>query len=282
MIVNFFFIMKVFYLNKVRIAIASASLFAILYLIFCGVPCWNSGGVVMVPRGVNRFMFDQELQRSIPYSDDMAIIFIGGMPRSGTTLMRVMLDAHPHVRCGEETRVIPRILGMRHQWDHVTLEKKRLDSAGVTDEVLDAAVRAFILEIIAKHGRAAPRLCNKDPFTLRSAIYLSRLFPNSRFILMIRDGRAVVHSIITRNVTITGYNLSSYRTCLKKWNSVMESMYAQCLRVGSNRCMPVYYEQLTLHPRVWMTKIIRFLDLPWAETVLHHEEFIGAKISLSR
>ena len=38
------------------------------------------------------------------------IIFIGGVPRSGTTLMRVMLDAHPEVRCGEETHLVPEIL----------------------------------------------------------------------------------------------------------------------------------------------------------------------------
>jgi cobalamin biosynthesis protein CobD/CbiB len=46
--------------------------------------------------------------------------------------------------------------------------------------------------------------------------------------------------------------------------------------------MPVYYEQLALHPREWMTKIVTFLDLPWNDTVLHHQDFIGDKISLSR
>jgi hypothetical protein len=44
------------------------------------------------------------------YDRSSPIIFIGGVPRSGTTLMRAMLDAHPDVRCGEETRVVPRIL----------------------------------------------------------------------------------------------------------------------------------------------------------------------------
>ena len=38
------------------------------------------------------------------------MIFIGGHPRSGTTLLRAMLDAHKMIRCGEETRIIPRIL----------------------------------------------------------------------------------------------------------------------------------------------------------------------------
>jgi len=52
----------------------------------------------------------------IKYDRFTPIIFVGGMPRSGTTLMRTMLDAHPMVRCGQETRVIPRLLGMRNQW----------------------------------------------------------------------------------------------------------------------------------------------------------------------
>ncbi len=42
------------------------------------------------------------------YDRDSPLIFIGGVPRSGTTLMRAMLDAHKDVRCGEETRVVPR------------------------------------------------------------------------------------------------------------------------------------------------------------------------------
>merc|ERR1712050_756198 len=40
----------------------------------------------------------------VEYNRNMPILFIGGMPRSGTTLMRSMMDAHPMMRCGEETR----------------------------------------------------------------------------------------------------------------------------------------------------------------------------------
>lgn len=47
------------------------------------------------------------------------------MPRSGTTLMRAILDSHPNVRCGEETRVIPRILSMRAAWEKSNLEWNR-------------------------------------------------------------------------------------------------------------------------------------------------------------
>lgn len=90
---------------------------------------------------------NQSMSLTEHFPEDTPLIFIGGFPRSGTTLMRVMLDAHNAVRCGEETRVIPRLLTMRATWSRSVKERIRLDEAGVTDQVLDAAVRAFLLEV---------------------------------------------------------------------------------------------------------------------------------------
>ena len=237
-------------------------------------PCDSGNGKTRVP---------PELLLS-QYNKNMPLIFIGGVPRSGTTLMRAMLDAHPDVRCGEETRVIPRLLGMRTQWAKSSKESKRLIEAGLSDQVIDSALTAFILEIIVKHGEVAPRLCNKDPFTLKSTMYLARLFPNSKYLLMIRDGRAVVHSIISRKVTISGFDLRSFRNCLEKWNQAIESMFYQCLRVGPERCMPVYYEQMVLHPEEWLHRVLNFLGIPWHEAVMHHQDYVGKPggISLSK
>jgi len=41
--------------------------------------------------------------------------------------------------------------------------------------------------------------------------YLRMLFPNSKFVLMVRDGRATAYSIISRGVTIQGFDITSYR-----------------------------------------------------------------------
>ncbi|KFO92099.1 Protein-tyrosine sulfotransferase 2, partial [Buceros rhinoceros silvestris] len=130
-------------------------------------------------------------------------------------------------------------------------------------------------------GEPARYLCNKDPFTLKSSVYLSRLFPNSKFLLMVRDGRASVHSMITRKVTIAGFDLNSYRDCLTKWNKAIEVMYSQCLEIGRARCLPVYYEQLVLHPEQSLHTIMDFLGISWSEAVLHHEELIGKPIERS-
>ncbi|XP_046964690.1 protein-tyrosine sulfotransferase [Vanessa cardui] len=206
---------------------------------------------------------------------ELPLIFIGGVPRSGTTLMRAMLDAHPDVRCGQETRVVPRILQMRQHWMRSQKESVRLEQAGVSKAVLDNAIAAFCLEVIVRHGEPAPRLCNKDPLVLKMGTYVLELFPNAKFLFMVRDGRATVHSIITRKVTITGFDLTSYRQCLSKWNHAVELMYQQCKTLGPTRCLLVRYEALVLAPEATMRRVLSFLDLPWDDAVLHHERYIN-------
>uniref|UniRef100_W5KEZ1 Protein-tyrosine sulfotransferase n=1 Tax=Astyanax mexicanus TaxID=7994 RepID=W5KEZ1_ASTMX len=271
--------------HSVLLACVVISSITIFYLSLSAMECPNSRS-----RGV--WGPNQHLSRnlsypmpvSVEYNEDSPLIFVGGVPRSGTTLMRAMLDAHPEVRCGEETRVIPRLLAMQATWSRSARERLRLDEAGVTDEVLDSAIRAFLLEIIVGHGEPAPRLCNKDPFALKSLTYLSKLFPRAKFVLMLRDGRATVHSMISRKVTITGFDLTSYRDCLVKWNRAVEVMYDQCMAVSERTCLPVLYEELVLHPEQVMQKLLQFLEIPWDLSVLHHEQLIGkvGGVSLSK
>ena len=132
------------------------------------------------------------------YTRFSPLVWIGGVPRSGTTLMRVMLGTHPSVRCGTETRLIPRMLQMHANWISSNAESTRLREAGINDRVLNSAISAFILELLTTYAQPADVLCSKDPFALKYGMYINELYPNSKHILMIRDGRAVVHSIITR------------------------------------------------------------------------------------
>lgn len=196
-----------------------------------------------------------------------------------------MLDAHPDVHCGEETRVIPRILAMRSRWDNSEKEHRRLTEAGLDGDILDQATRAFISEIILGHASSAKFLCNKDPLVLNYMNDVLRLFPLGKFILMIRDGRAVAYSIVSRNVTISGVNNKNYMSAAAFWNKVMIRMTRDCNRlnrVGKRRCLMVYYEKLVQNPKEWMEKILTFLDVPWHENVLHHHELINKEVSLSR
>lgn len=75
---------------------------------------------------------------------------------------------------------------------------------------------------------------------------------------MVRDGRATVNSIISRKVTITGFDLSSYRQCMTKWNNAIETMHNQCKEIGSDKCMMV---SVTQPIRGGSSSVLRISDM---------------------
>ena len=88
---------------------------------------------------------------------------------------------------------------MREQWLRSDNEMHRLAQGGITNEVIDAAISSFVMETIVKKGEAADVLCNKDPLAFKQGVYLSTIFPKSKWLFMVRDGRAVIHSVIKRS-----------------------------------------------------------------------------------
>ena len=174
----------------------------------------------------------ETLNPRVWYNGSKELIWVGGCPRSGTTLSRAMLDAHPDIRCGEETHIIPLILDFhaKHLTNGIMLT--RMSEAKVTGDVVADALGSYLLTIIWKHGTEALRYCNKDPMVLNYMDMVLGMFPNSQFIFMMRDGRAVCHSMITREVAIYGFDFKTYRGCLSDWSELVERQYDLCLKIG--------------------------------------------------
>ena len=226
--------------------------------------------------------FSKNSTNNIPYdtSDFMAdepILFIGGFPGSGTTLLRVMLDCHPLINCGPETRILPEILQFA---EHFKSPKQlnRLEEAGLTGELVEEATMSFISKVLAykleeSHGIA----CTKDPMIMKHIDVLSDNFSKSKFILVVRDGRAVVHSLVKRKVRIKSVNTENKTELLALWSEHASSMYNQCRNIGNEKCMMVAYENLVSHPKTTLLKVLRFLGMPWFEPMLEHHNCFGTE-----
>ena len=86
-------------------------------------------------------------------TDASSIIFVGGVPRSGTTLLRAILDTDPKIKCGLETRVIPDFLDILENFLNrkINYFKK---------EIIDKAAIDFILNFNSARIIRSERLCN--------------------------------------------------------------------------------------------------------------------------
>jgi hypothetical protein len=144
-------------------------------------------------------------------------IFVVGCPRSGTTLLRLMLDAHPEVAIPPESHFIPGVWRVRERYGSgvafdaermardvfKTLRFKdwRLPPEGVLAQIrsseprdLAAAIEAFFLAYAKAHGK--PRWGDKTPGYSIDMPLIAGLFPDARFVHLIRDGRNVALSLM--------------------------------------------------------------------------------------
>ena len=79
------------------------------------------------------------------------------------------------------------------------------------------AVSAFILEVVSRHGDPAQIICAKEPFLMTQAGFLASSFPHSKIIHVVRDGRAVSHSLVSRNLEFPPFSAQDHSKNLKQW-----------------------------------------------------------------
>ena len=199
------------------------------------------------------------------------VIFVVGVPGSGTTLMKTILDVSPRIDCGYETKFIPAFLKM------ITGKKKSLKSSrkflSMYKTASDNAVRMFLIEIMKKNEKPEDIdiLCSKDPPTIDHIDYLAELFPNIRIVYMVRDGRGAAMSSILRNrEKVNEDNL--YRW-IKFWNIVNKMSYPKCKNIGSDKCQIVKYEDLVLKSEETIRKLTNFLGIEFSQDFLRHQDF---------
>ena len=136
--------------------------------------------------------------------------FVVGLTRSGTTLLRMMLDAHPLLTIPPETHFLPDLIkaaraergteGMleaitsNRTWGDFGIgeEEMRERLAAVESGDGAGAVRAFFAAYADKQGK--PRWGDKTPAYMLAVQRIGRTLPESRFVHLIRDGRDVALS----------------------------------------------------------------------------------------
>lgn len=207
-----------------------------------------------------------------------APLIVLGVSRSGTTLLRVMLDRSPGIAIPDESFFVP-LLARRHGR---TVEPKpflddlsripNLRAWGVSPEEVSPRLRSgmktgeaisAIFECYAmKAGK--PRWGDKTPMYMRHLPVLEELFPDAQYVHLIRDGRDAALSFLempagTFTRTWAHPRSASEFACL--WSGEVADARALGRRVGARRYCEVRYEDLVGTPSSVVESICAFANL---------------------
>ena len=143
-------------------------------------------------------------------------IFVVGCPRSGTTMLQLMLHAHPRIAIPPESRFLLTAYRRRHVWGDLRDEGRHralaewivatenfgdlgLDHTRTVEEIvaapptLGSALGTVFRLYAERFGK--PRWGDKRPAYLRHLPEIRRLFPDAQIINIVRDGRDCVASL---------------------------------------------------------------------------------------
>ncbi|MEV0943479.1 sulfotransferase family protein [Micromonospora wenchangensis] len=188
-------------------------------------------------------------------------IFLVGCQRSGTTMLRLVLDSHSRVSCGPETRFLAdmqRIVG--RDWE-------RLSRFGFPREYWLGRIADFFGGIQADYAssRGKTRWADKTPLYALSIDFLAEVFPDAQFVHVIRDGRDVVVSHRKR------FGYWSAVKCVVKWPRYIRIARAAGARLPADRYHELRYEETVTDPEKAMRGLFEFLGEPWEAGVLDYD-----------
>lgn len=214
-----------------------------------------------------------------PLSDNLrprpTPIFIGGVPRSGTTLLRMIVDSHSALACGPEMRLIPQICEM-----YRAAKQAARDAPGAAWELEGEHVRRGFAEMItdllepARLLSGKARIAEKTPANGAWFAELRELFPDAPQIHVIRDGRDVVASLLGLDWRDgrTGEPFDfvrSARAAAAMWaRQIGIARDAFATPEANGRVFELRYEAMIERPRETLEPLFALLGEPWEEQVL--------------
>lgn len=156
-------------------------------------PNANSLSIADFPLSAEQFQGWNRLDE--PSMEDSPV-FVVGFPRSGTTMLEQMLDAHPAMVSMDERPFVQRVI------EHMqSMGLQYPEQLGLLDAEQCERLRATYWGAVANVARLRPgqRLVDKNPLTMLRLPMLVRLFPNSKIIFVMRHPCDVLLSCYLQN-----------------------------------------------------------------------------------
>lgn len=204
-------------------------------------------------------------------TEEPAPVFIIGFPRSGTTLLDTILRSHPGIRVAEECDAVP-----------VLIERLASESGNHLDQLphlsLDTIrnLRKIYLDRLGNHLQPdddSPRLIDRFAFNIIYAGEIHRVFPEARFILVLRHPADCVLSCYLQTFYETSAN-ANFHT-LEDAVALYDQVFGLWQQFENNlglNVLHIHYEDLVADIEQACGPVLDFIDRPWHPAMLDYQE----------
>lgn len=209
-------------------------------------------------------------------------VFVGGSPRSGTTLVQRILDCHPEIYGGPEFDFVPRITDLFEEM-RGSIQSGRIDTI-LDEKRLVQAFRSLLAALLSpkRQGEGASYLSEKTPSNVLAFPWLEECVPEAKKILVFRDPRDVVSSML--EVGQRQRRREGKATGFVRDTVAAVGYMNHCLQVGTNfaqtspSCLVVYYEDMISDPLAQGNRMYRFIGIRELDQLsLENQEFKAAR-----
>ncbi|MGC8864629.1 MAG: sulfotransferase family protein [Bacteroidales bacterium] len=227
---------------------------------------------------------------------ELPFFFIIGRPRSGTTLLRTLLDAHPAIIVPPEYPIILDLFnrfGTYPEWNSCTRGKLlqtfkkpltfdfwnyqylRIEEEALKSDLEEIRGRVpleKVLRLFYFHSQSVfPKeniqlLGDKNPVYALYTRHLLRWFPDAKFLFITRDYRDNL-------VSMRKFDWEAPHPVLQAWRwKYITRMMLRLQRQHPGRIFMLRYEDLVAQPEEWLKKICSFLQISYNPVMLSFHE----------
>jgi hypothetical protein len=228
----------------------------------------------------------------------MEKVFIIGNPRSGTSLFRLMLNAHPQIISPPECGFLHWWFAKYKDWNELSntsnqidvfindlksskkIEDWNLDFEKLKKKIIDLKPKnyAHLGEIVyllfaEQKGKKPLIIADKNNYYIKHTSELNEIWPTAKYILLVRDGRDVACSYlnIEKLVTNSPYKpilSNDISTIAREWVENNQKSIDFINTLNSDRSIVVRYEDVVANPELFLTKVCHFLGVDFNEEML--------------
>ena len=195
-----------------------------------------------------------------------APLFLVGSERSGTTLLRLMLDHHPEIAFEKEFDFAVTKVSDTGEFPSPHDYAEWIATVRGADYEIDRSLdyRELVNDFLHQKQAASRRKPHVGATVHRNFDRLRFLWPDARYIHLIRDPRDVARSVLQKGWAGNIYQASEF------WIQAENAWDSLITHLRSDQAIEIHYEDLVMRTESVLTDICRFVGVDYSEKMLEY------------